>query len=66
MKCSKQKLGITDGVTHTDMMPIINIVWKNSFARRVKKHKQAIVDRRWNLAVELCLIILDDANYVPQ
>ena len=43
----KEGLGITDGVTETDLMPIINIAWKNSFAR-VSKNKQAIVDRGWN------------------
>jgi len=43
----KEELGITDGVTDTDMMPIINIAWKNSFAR-VGKNRQAITNRGWN------------------
>ena len=45
---TKEELGITDGVTDTNMVPIINIAWKISFAR-VEKNKQDIVDRGWNL-----------------
>ena len=43
----KEQFGITEGVTDTDLMPIINLAWEKSFAR-VEKNKQAIVDRGWN------------------
>ena len=42
-----EQCGITDGVTDTDLMSIINLAWEKSFAR-VKKNRQAIVDRGWN------------------
>ena len=43
----KEQFGITEGVTDTDLMPIINLAWEKSFAR-VKKNQQVIVDRGWN------------------
>ena len=43
----KESIGLSNGITPTDMMPIINDAWKKSFAR-VNMNKNAISDRGWN------------------
>ena len=35
----KEQYGITDGVTDTDLMPIINLAWEKSFFTRVEKNQ---------------------------
>jgi len=43
----KESIGLTNGIVPTDLMLIINIAWKKSFARKFKNQK-AISDRGWN------------------
>jgi len=44
----KDELGMhDDGLVDTDLMPLINIAWKQSFSR-IDKNKNALSDRGWN------------------
>jgi len=42
-----KKMTEDSSLRSTDLMPLINFVWANSFAR-VEQNKKAIVDRGWN------------------
>ena len=43
----KESIGLSNGLTLTDMMPIINDAWNKSFTR-VGMNKNAISDQGWN------------------
>ena len=43
----KETMGLPPSLIDTDLMPIINMAWQQSFARS-DKNKQAISDRGWN------------------
>ena len=52
----KDSLGLqNDGILDTDLMPLINLAWKKSFAR-VEKNRNAISDRGWN-PLNKCLLL---------
>ena len=43
----KESLGLPPSLVDTDMMPLINMAWQQSFAK-ISSNKRAIADRGWN------------------
>ena len=43
----KESIGLSNGLVPTDMMPVINNEWRQSFTK-IEKNKHAISDQGWN------------------
>ena len=55
----KDEIGMhDDGLVDTDLIPLINIAWQQSFAR-ILKNRNALADRGWN-PLNKCLLLHED------